>query len=741
MSNNDVLLEAQEVYDRLFKGPEAAVGSLPNYRDTPLNITKPATRRNPTPITTSKSLPCTTILECIDKSEFFNFPTSVGTKTAYIPPYPEPSLPQHTSGDLLSHRATEMETARNNNWYDFSRLPVHFGVHGNMSSPDVILNDYWCVRVDGITQNSPIPPPLAKSKEDNFGVDDTDAGEYEIDLIEPTIRYIEKNWLALLSGYSILDLGPIVRKLEQLVRLLIKIVLDSTPEKVRFEILDPMLAALPIRKPKNDGEADYFPTKTSADSLHYVKPPWDGDFRNDDLMGWLQVAPTSPIYDHFSAYTEHQSNFPISNAIFRRVEGFENDDLDKAMRQNRLFIADYKQFEEACAAGPDAAPYDYGARLYAPIALFALPKISGIKSLKIIAIQPTQDPNSHITTPNDDYWTWQKAKNVVTTISSFSAVIDHLGAHMFMGRMPVGYYRCISNQHPLRALLDTHMMSMVSNNFDGVFNEVGLTLQPGQDPFGNPENGLLSGLFDKISGIGSKHFLKSTLRRASELHFIDDSTPISKKLRKQGDYRKISDHAASDDDIAMPIIYDWVKGYLNLYYKSDTDVSSDTELQDFLSYVANDGGMTGFPASAYSRAEMIDTISRIIYWTSINHSLDRLASHMKLGALGYFGSLPNPKSNSKSTHQDWLNVLPPLNVGLATFSGSRIFVDIPRKWYRSLGKYPEGQFQHDPRIYKQLNKFQRKIKKLDNKLANKNKNRKWAYELRMPSFLTVSPWN
>lgn len=184
------------------------------------------------------------------------------------PPYPKASLPQYTSGDPLSYRQTEMETARINNWYDFSRLPVHFGVHGNMSSPDVILNDNWCVRVEGITKDSPIPSSSNNSQEDNFGVDDTHAGEFEIDLIEPTIRYIEKHWFALLSGYSIWDLGSIVRKLEQLVRPLIKIVLDSTPDKVRFEFIDPILAALPIRKPKTDNEANFFPTKTAADSLH-----------------------------------------------------------------------------------------------------------------------------------------------------------------------------------------------------------------------------------------------------------------------------------------------------------------------------------------------------------------------------------------------------------------------------------------------------------------------------------------
>lgn len=740
MTNNDALQEAQTVYDKLFKGREAAVESLPNYRNLPTNIATPAPRRSPIAITPTEAASTCVDFECIGLEEYLQFPISVGTKTAYIPPYPTTTLPQHTTGKLLSYRQTEMEAAKTNNWYDFDRLPGDFGVHGNMSSPDVIMNDYWCVRVEGITIDSPIPNPSPNSREDDFGVDDTNAGEYEIDLLEPTLRYIEKNWFALLSGYSFWDLPKVIRKLEQVVRVLIKIALDSTPDKIRFEILDPILLGLPIRKPKNDNEADYFPTKTAADSLHYVKPPWENDFRNDDLMGWLQVAPTSPIYDHFSPYTEHQSNFPITNEMFRRVSGFENDDLDKAMREKRLFIADYKQFEEACAAGPDA-PYDYGARLYAPIALFALPRVSGKKTLKIIAIQPTQNPDSHITTPADDYWTWQKAKNVVTTISSFSAVIDHLGGHMFMGRMPVGYYRCISNQHPLRSLLDPHMMSMVRNNFDGVFNEVGVTLQPGQDPFGNPENGLLSGLFDKISGIGSKHFLKSTLRRASELHFIDDSTPMSKKQRKKSDYRKITDHAGFDDDLAMPIIYDWVKDYLNLYYTSDSDVSNDTELQAFFSYVANEGDMKGFPSSAYSRAELTDTIARIIYWTSINHSLDRLASHMKLGALGYFGSLPNPTLRRESTHQDWLNILPPLNVGLATFSGSRIFVDIPRKWYRSLGKFPDGQFQHDPRVYKPLKRFQRRIKKLDNKLHNRNNKRKWAYELRMPSFLTISPWN
>lgn len=669
-------------------------------------------------------------------------PSFIGGNTIYTAPFPTPSLPQNTSGSDLAARQEELNVAATNNYFNFSALPGGIGVHGNMQSPDVNLNSPWRIRVSGIPEGTVINDPskltIPAGREDDFGVDDADPGEDSIDIAEPLIRYIEKNWWALLTSYS--NIPDAIQKLTQVVQDLLKIIVDSNgnPNNIKAEIIDPILLLLPVVKPKTRELADYFPRQVAADYRHYIKPDWAGDFRNDDVMGWLQVAPSTPIYDHLQPYTQHQSNFPINDVLFRKAKGFENDSLDRAMREKRLFIADYKAVEGNIKKRPTGTGYDYGANLYMPIALFAVPRGSD-KNLKIIAIQPTQDASSQIMTPADDYWSWQKAKNVVTTISSFSAVIDHLGTHVFLGRIPVGFYRHIPQQHPLRSIIEPHLMSLVTNNYSGIFAEV----QTGAatDPFATPYNGLLTGIFDKAAGISSLGFVNETLRRASDLDFITHSTPISKKERRKGPYKKIVDHPLYDDDINMPVIQRWVKGYINLYYKSDSDVSNDTELQAFLSYTANEGAVKSFPSSAYSKAELIDVVSRIIYWTSVNHSLDRLSSFVELGSLGYFGSLPTPTPAWENTIHDWFAVLPPVNVGLANFSFSRIFVDLPKKWHRSLGKYPTGHFQHDPRVYRHLKRFQNQIKKVDQKLINKNKQRRWGYEVHMPSYLTMSPWN
>lgn len=675
-----------------------------------------------------------------------NVPLGLGGGEAPASPYPQVSLPQHDTITSQKRKAA-LVIAKRENYYDYVRLPGAV-VHGNVMCDDVQKAAVWRFR-GGLEE-----------QEDNFGVDDGDPEFAGVPLIEAVFAYVDKNINALLT-LDLQNLG----KIEDIKNLVLGELFDNDLV-FNFEIIDPIILALPQRKCYNVKELDFYPTFCTDHPLYeqrikqWPKASYDADYNDDDLIGWLMTASQTPVFNYFKPYTEHLTKFPITNNHFKKVKGFENDDLDAAMREGRLFIVDYKDFHKLTVAERNGD--NFGARLYAGIALFGIP--ANGEGLKTIAIQPTQNhigrgfwedlywfssslfgyggnqyPPSKIVTPADNAYAWKMAKSSFTTMTSMASVVDHLSTHVYLGPIPVAYFRTIPEYHPLRPLLDTHLMALVTNNHTGIFQEIGVETVPGSNPvYGSPFNGLLTGGVERLSGFSSESFVQATLNRAQSYDFFAGSTPFDRF--DDPNYANLEEYPQHDDNKLMPIIQEWVDGYLRLYYYSDDDVIRDNELQAFLAETRHKGLVKGFPDKASSIEELVDIVSRIIYWMSPNHGFSSFSSFMKLGALGFYRGHPIEPSYGYS-ERDWLNTCPPVNVGMALFVFSRLFTDLPEDWHRSLGKYPKGQFKHDPNVYPLLENFQTQLRELDDEIRVKNERRRWAYDLRMPSTLTCSPWN
>lgn len=682
--------------------------------------------------------------QCYEGSDVFGGgpPLGLGGVEFEVAPYPYVSLPQYDAS-TLHERQQALINAKVENFFEYAKLPGAV-VHGNVMCDDVQNAENWRYR-GGLEE-----------QEYNFGVNDAAADFEGVRLFEGTIAYLGKHFAAIV-------LTPdIAQRFISLLSVIYSSVFDNNLGRFTVEIMDPILVTFPHRKCNSIEELDFYPHFCPSHPEYekrikqWPKAPYDNDFRSDDLIGWLMTAAPTPVFNYLQPFTEHISKFPITNDKFIRVPGFESDNLDQAMAEGRLFVLDFKEFHQETVA---ARNWDnYGARLHAGIALFAIPTNSN--TLKTVAIQPTQhhigssfwdgigwtlanifgygsnrQPPSKIITPADDYWAWQMAKNTITTMTSMAAVIDHLSTHVYLGPIPIAFFRNIPNQHPLRPLLDTHLMALVTNNHTGIFEEVGIG---NPEVYGNPYNGLLTGAIQKLSGFSSQTFLNATVRRKNHYSFFEQGTPFDRM--NDPNFAQLDEYPQHDDDEMMPIIREWVDGYLRLYYHSDQDVVNDTELQAFLYETTHDGKVRGFPDSAHSIDRLVDIVSSIIYWMSVNHGFTSLASFMKLGALGFYRDHPI-EPNHRYSERDWLNVCPPMNVGAGLFFFSRIFTDLPEDWHRSLGKYPKGQFKHDPNVYPLLDAFQSQLKSLDDDLRDKNANRRWSYDLRMPSTITVSPWN
>lgn len=657
---------------------------------------------------------------------------TIGTAFTQKEEYPFPTLYHHSSAEIKAQRDAELNQARIDNWYDGTRISGAW-VHGNVSSPDVLNNMVWTLR--GTPEDR-----AARAREHHMGINDADAGDDAVDIFEAAIRYFEKNiWLFV-------RYPSFLAKMTSLIRLFVENAFDDELFRVKFQFIDPILFAVPKVNTRNIEDWNFYP---DCKEDQYPKQPFDAEFRNDDVLAWLQVASASP-YSRLKPLTSAQSNFKVTNEMFRAIDGFSRDNLYDAMEEGRVFVTDFKEFHNAIIK---PSPGN-GAHAYAAIAMFAVPKNGD--GLKTIAIQPTQhapknrfertlwrnfniqDPNkplSEILTPKSDYWAWQQAKLAFMVSYAGVNVIDHLSTHVYLYPLPVSLYRNIPVHHPLTALLEPHMLSLVSNNHAGIFSEVGFpNIMPME--YGDGTTGLLSGLANRVSAWTAETFVEETVRLARGYDFVRDSTPLDRTTDTV--YKAIKEFPLHDDDGSFPIIRQWVSDYINLYYDSDADVLMDHEVQNFCAELEDK--VAGFPGGLGSKVELVDMLTRIIYWMSANHALEALLSMQKFAPFGYFSEWL-PRKNSRRSEQDYLNVLPPLNYALATFCGSRIFVDLPKDWYRSLGKYPHGQFMHDPRVYPYLENFQRSLLVLDEQIKEKNRHRRWEYNLRRPATMTCSPWN
>lgn len=683
---------------------------------------------------------CTSEVETVDEIADFAAGYSceiipsitIGTSFTQRPQYPFPSLYKNSSLAVQNKRDMELQQAKIDNWFDQDRIPGAT-VHGNVSSPDVLANTVWTLR--GTPEERE-----AAAYENDLGVNDADVGDDATDVFEAAVHYLAKNWTIWITNPTAL------KAINKLIAMFVANVIDDDALRFKFQFIDPILIAVPETRTTNVKHWDFYPETLPE---KYPRQPFDEEFRDDDVISWLQVANGSP-FSRLKPYTAHQSNFKVTNTLFTKTDAFSKDNLDDAMAEGRVFVCDFKEYHEAnIKPGPGV-----GAYLYSPIAMFAVPKSGG--ALKTIAIQATQDtpqnrvekvlwrnfnrqqadkPLSEILTPKSNYWAWQQMKSIFMTMYAGSNVVDHLSTHVYLYPVPISLYRNIPDHHPLTALLEPHLMSLVANNHAGIFSEVGFP-DPVNEEYGDGTTGLLSGLPEKVSGWTGETFVEETVKRANWYDFKANSTPLDRKT--DTDFSAIEDFPLHDDSAIFPVMKEWVENYLSLYYSNDTDVIQDHEVQAFCAELTDK--VSGFPASLASIAELVDMVTRIIYWMSNNHALEAVLSCQKLAPFGYFSNWV-PRANSRRTEMDWLNTLPPLNMGLATFCGSRIFVDLPVDWHRSLGKYPHGQFMHDPRVYPHLNKFQQKLKEVDEKIKTKNSSRRWEYNLMRPSTMTCSPWN
>ncbi|MEH2144802.1 lipoxygenase family protein [Nostoc sp.] len=445
-------------------------------------------------------------------------------------------------------------------------------------------------------------------------------------------------------------------------------------------------------------------------------------YQEDEVFAYMRVAGYNPVM--IERVTSPGDRFPVTDEHYQAVMGTD-DSLAAAGLEGRLYLADYKILSGAInGTYPHEQKY-----VYAPIALFALPKGSDpTRLLRPIAIQCGQTPGSDypIITPNSGKYAWLFAKTVVQIAdANFHEPITHLArTHLLIGVFAIATYRQLPLTHPLIILLRPHFDSTLAIN-DAAQR---ILIAPG----GGVDR-LLSASIDNsrvltVLGLQSYGFNSAILPKQFQQRGVDDPN-----LLPVYPYR-------DDALLVWDAIHQWVWDYLNLYYLTDEDIQKDTALQAWAAEIsAYDGGRIpdfGENGGIKTLNYLNDAITLIIFTASAQHAAVNFPQKDLMGyaaAIPLAGYLPASTLKREVTEQDYLNLLPPLDQAQRQYNLLSLLGSV---YYNKLGEYQQGYFT-DQKVKPLLQAFQSNLQQVEDTIKQRNLHRP-IYEYLLPSKIPQS---
>lgn len=443
-------------------------------------------------------------------------------------------------------------------------------------------------------------------------------------------------------------------------------------------------------------------------------------YEKDEVFAWMRVAGPNPVM--LQRWTEPESRFPVTNNHYQGVMGTD-DDLETARVEGRLYVADYAILDGALNGSfPGEQKY-----LYAPIALFAVPK-TGDRRLRPVAIQGGQNPNEYpIITPQSNPYAWLCAKTMVQIAdANFHEAVTHLArTHLFIGPFAIATHRQLPDSHPLSLLLRPHFQGMLAIN-----NEAQAKLIAA----GGGVNKILSTTIDAsrvLAAIGVQTY-----------GFNSAMLPTQLQQRGVDDTNSLPIYPYRDDGILIwDAIHHWVTDYLQLYYQDDDAVQQDRPLQAWAQELnAYDGGRVRDFGEADGQiqtlAYLIDAVTLIIFTTSAQHAA---VNFPQKDIMSYAPAMPTAgyaelkDLGENTTKEDYFSLLPPLNqsqeqLKLLHLLGSAHFTE--------LGQYANNHFQ-DVNVKNLLAKFQNRLEEITDLIYERNRDRP-SYEYLLPKNIPQS---
>lgn len=448
-------------------------------------------------------------------------------------------------------------------------------------------------------------------------------------------------------------------------------------------------------------------------------------FQEDEFFAYTRVAGPNPVL--LTRMTTADARFPVTEAQYQAVMG--TGSLLVAMQEGRVYLADFAILDGALNGTVGAEP-PVQKYAYAPLAMFAVPPSDAAnRLLRPIAIQCGQSPVDYpVITPATGTDAWRMAKTIVQIADvNFHEAVSHFArTHLLVEPFVIATHRQLPANHSLFTLLVPHFQGTLAiNNAAHQF-----LIAPN-----GGVNELLSCTIDQsrvfmVKGFQGRGFNADMLPRRLEDQGVADATmlPI---------------YPYRDDGLLIwQAIHDWVKAYLELYYRSDAEVQGDRALQNWAQeLVAFDGGrLPDFGDRGNGRIEtlsyLVDAVTMVIFTGSAQHAAVNFPQEGIMSfapAMPTAGYIPAQAIESGVTPEDWLALLPPIDQAQSQLNLLYLLGSV---YFTQLGQYEPDHFT-DVRVTQPLLAFQNRLKQIEATIEQRNQNR-LSYDYLRPSKIPQS---
>lgn len=446
---------------------------------------------------------------------------------------------------------------------------------------------------------------------------------------------------------------------------------------------------------------------------------------DDATFAQLRVAGPNPMALR-KAQADWAEDFPVTTEMFRQVAGFEDDDLDSAGRENRLYLVDYSLLS-AVEGGHNSGRQKFS---YAPKALFALTKDQEAAQLHPISIQCAQPAEPGHLFIADGSQAWNVAKTVVNIAdTNRHGFVDHLAhTHLILEAFILATNRQLARAHPLALLLRPHLEATAFINLVASV--------------------LLLGPKGSVDELFSGSLAANTRVAATAAQDCFNDLMLPRDLELRGVTSPLLDYPYRDDALRLwSAIHGWVAAYVALYYASDDEVVGDRELQAWAQELVSDEGgrIRGFGdgerGQLTTRAYLIEACTMIIFTASVQHAAVNfpqrtIMAYVPLFSMGGYADAPTdpPSAQSKAL----TSFYPPLETARKQLRELTVLGGL---YYKKLGQYPSRHFS-DPKVGALLDAFQAELVDIESAITERNRaleaRGQAAYTTLLPSAIPMS---
>ncbi|KAH7277877.1 hypothetical protein KP509_38G012900 [Ceratopteris richardii] len=407
--------------------------------------------------------------------------------------------------------------------------------------------------------------------------------------------------------------------------------------------------------------------------------------------------------------------------------------VEEAIKQKRLFVLD---FHDAVMPYVNKINMGTNGRIYASRTVLFLTRFNMLNTIAIELSLPP--PKKGLPAWNRVYkapppgitnWEWRLARAHVAAVDAgIHQLVSHwLRTHACVEPFAIATHRQLSTMHPLHVLLSPHFKDTMNINAmarSSLINANGIiekSFSPG------PYSLEISSIFYKSWRFDEQALPNDLIKRGMA---VEDSTA------KHGVKLLLDDYPFAKDGLDVwAAIKKWVMDYVGIYYKADSDVQEDPELQAWWKEVTEigHGDHKGAPWWGHMKTieELVQALSTLIWVASAHHAA------VNFGQYAYAGFFPNcptacvklmpePGSKeyetfSKDPEAYFLQTVSSAAQALTVISTVELLsTRFGEEEY--LGQRSDPQWTSDPRALDALERFAAALSDIDAQVSDRNCN-------------------